>query len=219
MPTRSPSKRRQAKERSNQINGLDAVPFSACSKLWLHDLKPNTLYLSEEIVLFLLCLCSIYMGLILTLACCCLYNLCVKWEIVDNITKQGGAFWWCFIKTLYWDLYFLIEWLKDEEDNLYDVIPVHSIKAPESTDILDLMPGQPCHAYFNNVLYPVKVVAYGMFKHSEQDLRHYTTFILGTYVEMNVLKFHYVKWNILQKSHVNLKRRVSEQEVNLKYSA
>lgn len=60
------------------------------------------------------------------------------------------------------DLYFLIKWLEDEEDDLYDVLPTRRIKAPEGTDILYLMPGQHCQAYFNNILYSVDVVANGV---------------------------------------------------------
>jgi hypothetical protein len=47
----------------------------------------------------------------------------------------------------------------DEEEDLYDVIPVRDIKAPEDTDVLDLMPGHHCQASFNDKLYAVIVVA------------------------------------------------------------
>ena len=61
------------------------------------------------------------------------------------------------------DLYFLIKWLDDQEEDLYDVLPARDVKPHNDTDVLDLMPGEQCQAFFLNKLYGGKVVANGMF--------------------------------------------------------
>ena len=38
-------------------------------------------------------------------------------------------------------LYFLILWLEDEDEALYDVIAARDVKPPEGTDIINLVPG------------------------------------------------------------------------------
>ena len=59
------------------------------------------------------------------------------------------------------DLYFLIQWLEDEENDLFDAIPAKDISAPEGVDVLNLLPGDECQASFGNTLYHAKVVATG----------------------------------------------------------
>ena len=66
----------------------------------------------------------------------------------------------CYLNSA--DLYFLIKWL-DQEEDLYDVLPARDVKPHDDTDVLDLMPGERCQAFFLNKLYGGKVVANGMF--------------------------------------------------------
>lgn len=59
------------------------------------------------------------------------------------------------------DLYFLIQWQEEEEEDLYDVLPARDIKA---NDVFSLSPGDQCKASFSNKLYNSKVVAHGTFE-------------------------------------------------------
>ena len=59
------------------------------------------------------------------------------------------------------DLYFLIQWMEDEESDLFDAIPARNITPPEGGDVLSLIPGEECQASFGNALYRAKVVAVG----------------------------------------------------------
>ena len=59
------------------------------------------------------------------------------------------------------DLYFLIQWLEDDENDLFHAVPGRDITPAEDGDVLSLVPGQECRASFGNQLYPARVVAVG----------------------------------------------------------
>lgn len=61
------------------------------------------------------------------------------------------------------DLYFLVQWLEDEESALYDAIPARDITPPEGGDVLSLQPGMNCRALFGNKTYPARLVAVGKY--------------------------------------------------------
>ena len=59
------------------------------------------------------------------------------------------------------DLYFLIQWMEDDEGELFDVVPARDITPATGKDILDLVPDDDCQASYANTLYPARVVAVG----------------------------------------------------------
>ena len=40
----------------------------------------------------------------------------------------------------------------DQEKDLYDVLPARDVKSHDDTDVLDLMTGEDCQAFFRNKL-------------------------------------------------------------------
>ena len=58
-------------------------------------------------------------------------------------------------------MYFLIQWIEDADDILYDAVPARDITPPSGKDVLDLLPEDECQASFANTLYRAKVVAVG----------------------------------------------------------
>lgn len=64
------------------------------------------------------------------------------------------------------DLYFLIQWLEEEEGILYDVMPARDIVPEEGQDAFSLRPGDECKACFANKQYPARVLATGKCKDS-----------------------------------------------------
>jgi hypothetical protein len=64
-------------------------------------------------------------------------------------------------KQLVKDLYFLIQWTEDADEELFDAVPARDITAPSGKDVLDLIAGDECQASFANTLYPARVVAVG----------------------------------------------------------
>ncbi|CAI8020861.1 hypothetical protein GBAR_LOCUS12436 [Geodia barretti] len=61
------------------------------------------------------------------------------------------------------DLYFLIEWTEDADEELFDAVPARDITVPSGKDVLDLIAGDECQASFANTLYPARVVAVGKY--------------------------------------------------------
>lgn len=61
------------------------------------------------------------------------------------------------------DIYFLIQWLEDEENVLYDAIPARDITPPEGGDVLSLLPGMSVKLHLAKKLYPARVVAVGKY--------------------------------------------------------
>ena len=59
------------------------------------------------------------------------------------------------------DLYFLIQWTEDADEELFDAVPARDITAPNGKDVLDLIAGDECQASFANTLFPARVVAVG----------------------------------------------------------
>ena len=63
----------------------------------------------------------------------------------------------CFIP----DTYFLINWLDEEEDDLFDVVSAKSVVPPEGTDILSLMPYTVCRVGYEGQFYRAQVIERG----------------------------------------------------------
>ena len=63
----------------------------------------------------------------------------------------------CFIP----DTYFLINWLDEEEDNLFDVVSVESVVSPEGTDILSLIPYTVYRVGYAGQFYWSQVIEHG----------------------------------------------------------
>ena len=68
----------------------------------------------------------------------------------------------CCIYIFLVELHFLIQWLEDEDEPLYDVVPARDIRVPEGSEVVNLAPGDKCGATFDNNLYNAEVVATGM---------------------------------------------------------
>ena len=60
------------------------------------------------------------------------------------------------------DLYFLIQWLEEEDKALFDVIPARDVKAHDERDIIHLAPGGKCLTCFNNTFYSGDILASGV---------------------------------------------------------
>lgn len=59
------------------------------------------------------------------------------------------------------DTFFLINWLDEVEDDLYDVVPSKNIVPPEDMEILDVAPGTICRAAYSGQFYKAKIVDRG----------------------------------------------------------
>ena len=59
------------------------------------------------------------------------------------------------------DIFFLVNWLEDEENDLYDVVPSKSVVPPENTNIIDVKPGSVCRVAYSGQFYKAKVIQCG----------------------------------------------------------
>lgn len=58
--------------------------------------------------------------------------------------------------------HFLINWLGEERDDLYDAVPAKEIVPPEESDVLDIKPGSTCRVVYYSKFYKAKVLKIGM---------------------------------------------------------
>lgn len=57
--------------------------------------------------------------------------------------------------------YFLINWLNEGEENLFDVVASKSVVPPDGVDILDVSINTECRVSFSGQFYKARVVDYG----------------------------------------------------------
>lgn len=58
-------------------------------------------------------------------------------------------------------LYFLVHWLDEEDDDLYDVVPSRSVVPPEGLSIFGVAEGTICRVAFDGQYYRAEVVNLG----------------------------------------------------------
>ena len=59
------------------------------------------------------------------------------------------------------DTYFLINWIDEDEDDLYDVVSTKSVVPPEGTNILNVIAGSVCRVAYSGQYYRAKVINLG----------------------------------------------------------
>ena len=60
------------------------------------------------------------------------------------------------------ETYFLINWLGEEETNLYDVVPAKDVVPLEGSDVLKIKPGENCRVVYESIYYKALVLNIGM---------------------------------------------------------
>lgn len=60
------------------------------------------------------------------------------------------------------DRYFLVNWLEEDDRNLYDVVHSKAIVPPKEFDILDIRVESICRVSFDGKFYKARVMGYGM---------------------------------------------------------
>ena len=61
------------------------------------------------------------------------------------------------------DKHFLINWLDEEDEDLYDVVPSKAVVPPDGINILDVDAGAFCRVAFSGQYYRAKVIDSGMY--------------------------------------------------------
>ena len=57
----------------------------------------------------------------------------------------------------------MINWLDEQDDDLYDVVPSKAVVPPDGINILDVDMGAICRVAFGGQYYRAKVIETGMF--------------------------------------------------------
>jgi len=58
-------------------------------------------------------------------------------------------------------LYFVVRWLDDGDDVIFDTLSSKDTVSPEGVDVLNLSSGDKCSALFKGLEYPVEIIACG----------------------------------------------------------
>jgi len=61
------------------------------------------------------------------------------------------------------ETYFLVNWLGDEEADLYDVVPAKDVVPSEESDVLTIKRGEVCRVVYESKYYKARVLNIGMF--------------------------------------------------------
>ena len=101
-----------------------------------------------------------------TLICMCVHvlgcsELLESTVLVVTVTNKIFLIVWQY--TLPTDKHFLINWLDEEDDDIYDVVPSKAVVPPEGTNVLDLDSGAICRVAFSGLFYRAKVIESGMY--------------------------------------------------------
>lgn len=68
----------------------------------------------------------------------------------------------CPLLTYVVDTFFLINWLDEEDPNLYDVVAAKLVVPPEEVNILDVTPEMVCRVSYSGEFYKAQVIDRGI---------------------------------------------------------
>ena len=74
---------------------------------------------------------------------------------MDN-SNDFHILFFCFVET-----FFLVNWLDEEDDDLFDVVPSKDVVPPGSKTVLDVAAGTVCRVAYSSQFYRAKIIECG----------------------------------------------------------
>lgn len=65
---------------------------------------------------------------------------------------------------LFVETFFLINWLEEDDPNLYDIVPSKDVVPPEDVDVLDIKRDTVCRVSYSGMYYKAKIIQQGEIK-------------------------------------------------------